>query len=88
MATDTIPTEIQTANRYGSEHFDNACKMEEPLGKIHDLLTAIMFAGEAMGEGGSSLARIADIARDECRSVEDLRGKLFHGLHPNKESAQ
>ena len=58
--------------------------MEEPLAVVRDLLTGLMYLGQTLEDGGSAVARIADIAREECEKLEGLRGNLFHELHPRK----
>lgn len=35
-------------------------------------------------DAGSAIITVAQNARDQCEIVEELRGKLFHELHPRK----
>ena len=84
MATDTIPAAPAAANPYESGPWRDACDMEEPLALVRDLLTGLMYLGQTLDDGGSAVARIADIARDKCEQLEALRGNLFHELHPGK----
>ncbi len=87
MAMNSIPTNPTGSIDPDRVSLDDVCDMEEPLSVIHDLLTGIMYAGEAISDGGAAIARIAEIARDECEKVASLRATLFHDLHPNVEGA-
>lgn len=87
MATHTIPTQPSAAKQFAPEPLDYVCDMEEPLSRIHDLLTGLMYLGQTMNDGGNAVSRIAEIARDECEKAEQNRCKLFHDLHPNNQEA-
>ena len=90
MAENTVPPIPGAANHFAPEPLDYICDLEEPLSRIHDLLTGLMYLGQTLNDGGDAVSRIAEIARDECEKSAELRTKLFHDLHPNnqKEVAQ
>ena len=85
MADISIPTEPLRAKAFEPEPLDYVCDMEEPLSRIHDLLTGLMYLGQTMSDGGNAVSRIAEIARDECEKSAELRIKLFHDLHPSRQ---
>lgn len=87
MDTATIPTPTATAKCFEPEPLDYICDMEEPLSRVHDLLTGLMYLGQTLSDGGNAVSRIAELARDECEKSEVLRGKLLHDLHPNNREA-
>ncbi|MEE8230365.1 MAG: hypothetical protein V3R15_02650 [Qipengyuania citrea] len=82
MATDTIPACERAANSLNIAH-----DMEHPLGRLHDVLTGIMYAASAMNDG-ASIATLAEIARDECEGVQATWNTLFDDLKGAKEAAQ
>ena len=77
LATDPVALKLDNF-AYG-----RVCDLEDPLNKIYDLLTAIMQAAQAIAEG-DGISRIAEVARDDCAAVKEVRDELFHALHPNK----
>lgn len=85
MAIDTIPEQPDAAKQFAPEPLDHVCDMEDPLREIHDLMTGLMHMQN--GEFGAAVCTIADIARDKCARVQELRDMLFHVLHPNREAA-
>ena len=66
----------------------DVCEMEDPLTLIQDLLGGLILLGLALDDGGTAVSRIADIARDECAKLEELRTSIFHALHPDREAAR
>ena len=88
MATDTIPAATAAANPYKAGPFRDVCEMEDPLTLIQDLLGGLILLGLALDDGGTAVSRIADIARDECAKLEELRTSIFHALHPDREAAR
>ena len=86
MDTDTITQQTEAANKFDPEPLDFVCDMEEPLRRVFDLLTALMHLDA--GDLGNAVSTISELARDDCQHLEELRGKLFHDLHPNREAAR
>ncbi len=84
MAIETLHAISDSENPYNSGPFHCVCGMEEPLRVIADLLTALTYMGEGIPDAGSAIITVAQNARDQCEIVEELRGKLFHELHPRK----
>lgn len=82
MATTPLSAQADRT-QFAPEPLDHICDMEEPLGKVYDLLTSIMYAGSTMNDGGAAIATVAEIARDECEKASKLRDTLFHEMHPN-----
>lgn len=61
-----------------------ACDMDRPLGKAYDLMDGLLLMAQALDDAGAAVSTIVTIARHEIDSAEELRGKLFRALHPNK----
>jgi hypothetical protein len=87
MATDTIMQPAAAAKGPAPEPYDLVCDMEEPLARLRDLLTGMMYLGQSLGDGGAAVCRIAEIARDECDKSSSIHDALFHDLNPNKGAA-
>jgi len=87
MASDTLQAESASANPYETAPFQSACRMEEPLAAINDLMTALGYLVEGVEDQplACAVARIAFIARDQCASAEKLRVEIFRAAHPNPE---
>lgn len=88
MATETLQTKSASENPYNSGPFNSVCEMEEPLRVIADLLTGLTYMGEGLPDVGSAIVTVAQMARDQCESVQELYGKLFHELHPRKDELE
>lgn len=85
MAIETLHAISASENPYNNGPFNSVCEMEDPLREIADLLTGLTYMGEGIPDVGSAIVTVAQMARDQCESVQELRGKLFHETHPRKE---
>lgn len=88
MAENTIPPILGTAKQLETKISGTVFDMEEPLSRLHDLLTGLMHLGQTLDDGGSAVARIAEYARDECEKTKRLHDQLFDDLRQSKEAAQ
>jgi hypothetical protein len=90
--TDRVPSFQQTIDimedfeRRSSPAFKAACDMEDPADAIMSYATTLCRMAETLDEQDARvIQRLSmDIGR-EIHAIEELRGALFHQLHPHRE---
>ena len=66
--------------------YDLICEMETPLTTAIDILGGLALIAETLDGGDEAriIQRLSWLAKDQCKILEDSRGKLFHLAHPRR----
>lgn len=67
--------------------WDIVCEMEDPVEAISDyvdMLAIISCDNDLQKEIASAISRLVQDMRPCVREIEELRGRLFHALHPRR----
>lgn len=73
-----------------TREFDLANDIGDHLEDIKDIARALLLAGLGMqvDRDGAAVIKLASIISDRAKAAEEMRGELFHLLHPDPKHRQ